>query len=53
MPDVNMGKTLGQTFCLFLIVSFMLAYLGTIGLKPGSAAVDVFRFYFTAGILRS
>ncbi len=47
----SMGQNLGLTFLSFLVVSFCLAYLGTIGLKPGESFVTVFRFFATAGLL--
>jgi hypothetical protein len=47
----NMGRNLALTFLYFLAVSFCLAYLATIGLKPGAAAMEVFRFFATAGFL--
>lgn len=50
-PDGGMGKKLGLTFGLFLLVNLTLAYLATIGLKPGAGFVTVFRFFATAGLL--
>jgi hypothetical protein len=49
--NVGMGAKLGMTFLYFLIVSFCLAYLGTMGVPPGTRFLDVFRFFATAGIL--
>jgi hypothetical protein len=51
LPKVNMGQNLGLTFVYFLAVSFGLAYLATIALKPGADSLTVFRFVFTAGFL--
>lgn len=50
-PTVNMGRNLGLTFLYFLAVSFCLAYLGTLALKPGDEFLAVFRFIATAGLL--
>jgi hypothetical protein len=50
-PKVNMGMNLGLTFLYFLVVSFMLAYLGTIALEPGEEFQEVFRFISTAALL--
>ncbi|MDA0657656.1 MAG: hypothetical protein O2931_01600 [Planctomycetota bacterium] len=49
--DVNMGKNLGWTFVYFLVVSFCLAYLATLGVRPGAGFMDVFRFVSTAGLM--
>jgi hypothetical protein len=48
---VNMGRALGLTFLYFLVVCFVLAYLATIGLEPGAAFKDVFRFISTAAFM--
>lgn len=48
---VNMGRELALTFFYFLSVCFMLAYLGTIALEPGSGFKDVFRFISTAALM--
>jgi len=50
-PKVNMGRNLGLTFVYFLVISFCLAYLGTLALKPVADFLAVFRFITTAGIL--
>lgn len=50
-PGLGMGRNLGLTFALFLLVNVTLAYLGTIGLKPGAGFVTVFRFVAMAAIL--
>jgi hypothetical protein len=51
LPKVNMGKNLGMTMAYFLVVSFLLAYLGTIALKPGDGFLQVFRFISTAAFM--
>lgn len=51
LPKTNMGALLGSQFLYFLVVSFGLAYLGSVAFRPGAAFIDVFRFYFTAGLL--
>jgi hypothetical protein len=48
---VNMGRNLGLTFLYFLVVSFCLAYLGTIGIDADARFMDVFRFMATAALL--
>ena len=48
---VNMGTALGLTFLYFLVVSFFLAYLGTIALEPGEEFKEVFRFISTAAFI--
>jgi hypothetical protein len=47
----GMGKQLGLTFGLFLMVNLTLAYLAGIGLTPGTSFVTVFRFVATAAVL--
>jgi hypothetical protein len=47
----SMGTNLGLTMLYFLACSFCLAYLGTIGLAPGTDKLTVFRFFATAGLL--
>src|SRR3990172_12571571 len=47
----NMGLNLVCTFLFFLVASFCIGYLATIGLKPGETFMQVFRFVGTAGIL--
>jgi hypothetical protein len=48
---INMGRNLGLTFVYFLVVSFCLAYLTTLAIKPGADFMTVFRFVATAGFL--
>jgi hypothetical protein len=50
LAPTNMGANLGMTFGYFAVVSFGLAYLGTVAFKPGAAFLEVFRFFFTAGL---
>ena len=50
-PKLSMGKNLGLTFLYFLVVSFLLAYLGTIGLEAGADGMKVFRFFSTAAFM--
>lgn len=49
--NVSMGAKLGMTFVYFLVNSLCLAYLGTMGVTPGSEFLHVFRFFATAGFL--
>ena len=46
-----MGANIACTLAFFLIASFCIAYLATIGLRQESDFMDVFRFVGTAGIL--
>jgi len=48
---VSMGQNLGLTFAYFLVVSFCLAYLATLGLQRGAEFMTVFRFVSTAAFL--
>jgi hypothetical protein len=50
-PKVSMGKNLGLTFVYFLVVSFLLAYLGSMALPAGSGFLLVFRFISTAALM--
>ncbi|MBC7817302.1 MAG: hypothetical protein IAG10_10475 [Planctomycetaceae bacterium] len=50
-PKVNMGKNLALTFLYFLVVSFCLAYLATLGVPRGADFMTVFRFVSTAGLM--
>lgn len=47
----GMGKQLACQFVYLLLASYCLAYLATLGLKPGEEAFRVFRFVGTAAIL--
>jgi hypothetical protein len=49
--EFSMGTNLAMTFAYFLVTTFLIAYLATIALKPGEAALTVFRFFSTAGLL--
>jgi len=49
--EMNMGVVLVLTLIYFFVLSFMLAYLSTIALKPGAPFLDVFRFVSTAGLM--
>ncbi|USN99740.1 MAG: hypothetical protein H6810_03515 [Phycisphaeraceae bacterium] len=47
----NFARNLGLTFITFLVGSFLVAYLSTIALAPGSDGHTVFRFTFTTALL--
>ena len=47
----SMGRNLPITFVLFMIVTTVLAYLGTLGLPPGAAQGTVFQFFAIATFL--
>lgn len=48
---VSMGKNLALTFLYFLVVTFCLAYLGTLALPVGANFMSVFRFMSTAAFI--
>lgn len=50
-PGMTMGRNLGLTFLTFLAAAVCLAYLATLGLKPGASFREVFRFLSTAAFL--
>jgi hypothetical protein len=50
-PITSMGQNLALTFLYFLVVSFCIGYLATIGVPRGAAFLPVFRFVSTAGLL--
>jgi hypothetical protein len=50
LAPTNMAANLGMTMGYFMVVSFGLAYLGGMAFKPGAPFLDVFRFFFTAGL---
>jgi hypothetical protein len=47
----NMGMNMACTLLLFLVISFSLAYLATLGPELGDEFMKVFRFVGTAAIL--
>jgi len=47
----NMGKSLGSWFVLCLVISFLVAYVGSIVLAAGAAFMPVFRFTMVAALL--
>lgn len=51
LPKIEMWKNLVPTIIFFLVVSAVLAYLGTIGLPANPGFLLVFRFMATAGLL--
>jgi hypothetical protein len=50
-PVANMGQMLGLTLVYFLVVAFVLGYLGTQALKPGDEFLKVVQFFFPAALL--
>lgn len=48
---VHMGSNLLRTFVFYLVTSFFIGYLGTLGLDPGATFSKVFQLTGTAGIL--
>lgn len=51
LAPTNMGVNLGLTLGYFLIVSFVIGYLASMGLPKGTDFLAVFRFIFAAGML--
>lgn len=47
----NMGRCLGLSIALYLVVSLLAAYLATMALNPGAGGWDVFRVVATASFL--
>jgi hypothetical protein len=47
----GMGAQIGKTFVFYLFASFTVGYLASIGLRPGAASIEVFRFVATAAIV--
>jgi hypothetical protein len=47
----NMGKAIGLTLVAFMIISFVIGYLASMGLPKGADFMTVFRFVTTAGLL--
>jgi len=47
----NMGKNLGLTLLMFFVVSFLIAYLGSSVMAPGTEYMKVFQVTGTAAIL--
>jgi hypothetical protein len=48
---MNMGRNMVLTLFVYLVVSFVIAYLGSVVLPRGSSFAHVFRVLGTAGIL--
>lgn len=48
---LSMGQAIGKTLLAFMIISFVVGYLASIGLAKGSDFMTVFRFVTTAGLL--
>lgn len=47
----DMKRNLILTFCLYLLIGFCVAYLGSVALSRGAEYMDVFRFIGTAAIM--
>ena len=47
----NMGRNLGMTFAVMLVISAGIGYLAASVLAPGTAAMKVFQVTCTAGVL--
>ena len=51
LPQVNMGKNLGITFCFYLVVAALTGYLASLALNPGAEFRHVFRFVSTTAVI--
>lgn len=51
LPKANMGLNLGLTFLYFIAISFLLAYLSSMVLPPGTEFAKVLRFVSTAALM--
>lgn len=48
---VSMGRNMVVTFIVYLAISFFIAYIGGVALKPGTDFKHVFQLLGTAGVL--
>ncbi|WP_343989457.1 hypothetical protein [Kangiella japonica] len=46
-----MGKLLSLQFLYFVIGSFLIGYIGTIGLAPGATTLEIFKLLFVTGFI--
>jgi hypothetical protein len=49
--NMNMGRNMGLSFLVYLVVSVLIGYLGAATLKPGADHAHVFQVLGTAGVL--
>lgn len=47
----NMGVNIALTLSFFLVASYVIGYLASLGVAPGATFMDVFQFVTTAGLL--
>jgi hypothetical protein len=47
----NMGANIGLTLAFFFTVATLVAYVASVALPRGAAAIDIFRLVFTVGLL--
>ena len=47
----SMGKAIGLTLVTFMVISFVVGYLASLGVTKGADFMTVFRFVTTAGLL--
>lgn len=48
---IQMGKAIGLTFTYFMVVAFVIGYLASLALPPGSSFLKVFQFATTCAML--
>ncbi len=48
---ISMGRNMVLTFVVYLVVSFLIGYIGSVALKPGASFGQVFQLMGTAGVL--
>ncbi|HYE61335.1 MAG TPA: hypothetical protein VD997_05010 [Phycisphaerales bacterium] len=47
----SMGKNMVLTLLVYLVISFLIAYVATLAIQPGHTRMDVFRIIGTIGVL--
>jgi len=47
----NMGKSMAQSFLVYLAVSFLVAYVGSLSLGPSTPTLTIVRLFSTVGVL--
>lgn len=48
---VSMGRNMMVTFLVYLVISFFVAYIGSVAVKPGASFGQAFQVLGTAGVL--
>jgi hypothetical protein len=50
LPETNMAINLLGTLIYFIVIAYLLAYLGSQAFKPGESFLIIFQFMFTASL---